>query len=149
MRPVLAALAAAAVLIPGAALAQDDQGMRSIPGYQPSELELALDGIDARMAEYAARSEAIGADASLSEADREAQLAALWAEYQPDITALAAGAAEFGLRMAGVALRSIDIGHLVETSLAAAEIEAALPAAGAEAAPTGPDTNVQAAAPPD
>lgn len=126
MRPALVALAAAAVLIPGAALAQDDQGMRSIPGYQPSELELALDGIDARMAEYAARSEAIGADASLSEADREAQLAALWAEYQPDITALAAGATEFGLRMAGVALQSIDIGHLVETSLAAVDMEAAM-----------------------
>ena len=126
MRPLLAALAAAAALIPGAALAQDDQGMRSIPGYQPSELELALDGIDARMAEYAARSEAIGADASLSEADREAQLAALWTEYQPDIVALSAGAAEFGLRMAGVALQSIDIGRLVESSLATVDMEAAL-----------------------
>lgn len=126
MRSLLAALAAAAALMPASALAQDDQGMRSIPGYQPSELELALDGIDARMAEYAARAEAIGADASLSEADREAQLAALWAEYQPDLVALSAGAAEFGLRMAGVALRSIDIGRLVESSLATVDMEAAL-----------------------
>ena len=126
MRSLLAALAAAAALMPASALAQDDQGMRSIPGYQPSELELALDGIDARMAEYAARAEAIGADTSLSEADREAQLAALWAEYQPDIVALSAGAAEFGLRMAGVALQSIDIGRLVESSLSAVDMEAAL-----------------------
>ena len=127
MRNRFASLAAAAFLLtPCTSLAQDDQGMRSIPGYQPSELELALDGIDARMAEYATRSEAIGADASLSEADREAQLAALWAEYQPDVTALATGAAEFGLRMAGVALQSIDIGHLVETSLAAVDMEAAM-----------------------
>ena len=126
VRPAHAALAAAALLIPGAALAQDDQGMRSIPGYQPSAFELALDGIDARMAEYAARSEAIGADQSLSEADRAARQAALWAEYEPEVSALAVGAAEFGVRMAGIALQSIDIGHLVETSLAAVDMEAAM-----------------------
>lgn len=149
MRPALAAFAAAAVLIPGTALAQDDQGMRSIPGYQPSELELALDRIDGRMAEYAARSEAIGADASLSEADREAQLAALWGEYAPDVTALAAGAAEFGLRMAGVALRSIDIDHLVQSSLAAADVEGALAAADVEAALSEPGADAGGAAPLD
>lgn len=126
MRPTFFALAAVAALIPGAALAQDDGGMRSIPGYQPSALELALDGIDARMAEYAARAQAIGADESLSDAEREAQLAALWAEYQPDIVALSTGAAEFGLRMAGVALQSIDIDRLIDSSLAAVDMEAAM-----------------------
>lgn len=133
--PIFAAAAAFALLaLAPAASAQDDNPMRSVPGYQPSAFELALDGFEARMAGYEARAAEIAQTPGLSDAEREARLAEVRAEQQADVTRLAVEAGGFGAAMAGVALESIDFDRLVEDSLASAGLAAEIEADMADAA---------------
>jgi hypothetical protein len=92
------------------------------PQEEPSgqAIEAAAEAFGARMEAFEARAEAISEDASLSEAQREARIAALWAEYQPEVTAFTAAVTEFALAAAGQALAEIDIGGIVADALSAA-----------------------------
>lgn len=118
------ALACAAALslaaVPAASAAQD-----SLPGYTPSALETSMAGFEARMTEFGDRAEAIADDDSLTEAEQEARILALWAEYSPELTAMTGAAAEFGVHTAGTILSNVDIDGMISASLASADIEIA------------------------
>ena len=78
-------LAAALALLPlSASVAGEVRG--------PSEdaLEAAAEAFEARMEAFGERAEAISEDGSLSESERETRIAALWAEYEPDVQAFTA-----------------------------------------------------------
>ena len=101
-------LAAALALLPlSAAVAGDVRG--------PSEdaIETAAEAFEARMESFGERAEAIKADASLSETQRELRIAALWSEYQPDVTAFTAVVSQHAAALAGAALADIDVDAIV------------------------------------
>ena len=117
-------LAAALALLPmSAAVAEDARG--------PSEdaIETAAAAFEARMEAFGARAEAISEDASLTEAQRETRIAALWAEYQPDLNAFTAVVTEHASTIAAEALAGIDVEALVAEALSAVEESGALASA--------------------
>lgn len=117
-------LAAALALLPmSAAVAEDARG--------PSEdaIEAAAEAFEARMEAFGARAEAISEDASLTEAQREARIAALWAEYQPDVNAFTAVVSEHASTIAAEALAGIDLEAIVAEALSAVEESGALASA--------------------
>ena len=121
-------LAAALALLPvSAAVAQE---VRS-----PSEdaIEAAAEAFEARMEEFGSRAEAIEADESLTEAQRGARIAALWAEYQPDVATFTAEISQHAGALAAEALAEIDIEALVAGALADVDIDVDGAAAGAMA----------------
>lgn len=114
-------LAAALALLPmSAAVAEEARG--------PSEdaIETAAAAFEARMEAFGARAEAISEDASLTEAQRETRIAALWTEYQPDVTAFTAVVAEHASTIAAEALAGIDVEAIVAEALSAVEESGAL-----------------------
>lgn len=114
-------LAAALALLPlSAAVADDARG--------PSEdaIEAAAEAFEARMEAFGERAEAISEDASLTESQREVRIAALWAEYQPDVTAFTAAVSEHAVAIAGEALAEIDVDAIVAEALAEVEASGAL-----------------------
>lgn len=119
-----AAALAAACLIPAVAVAGQDDPMRSVPGYQPSEFELVLDAFEAAVTRFRAGAEEINTRADLTLEAREAQVAALWARHQPEVDRLAAAAAAFGLQMAHVALDAYGADGAIEEALADMDLEA-------------------------
>lgn len=107
-------LAAALALLPlSAAVAEDRRG--------PSEdaIEAAAAAFEARMESFGERAEAISEDASLTEAQRETRIAALWAEYQPAVTAFTAVVSEHAATIAAEALAGIDVEAIVAEALSA------------------------------
>ena len=134
---LIAITAAAAVIIAAPALAQDGETRSMagvIPGYEPSAFEQDLAGIESRMTAFGAKVEALDEDQTLTEAERETRMAALWTEYGPDVMAFTASAAEMGLNTAGTMMQTMNIGAMVEAALAEAfaEIGAAQAEATAE-----------------
>ena len=118
-------LAAALALLPlSAAVAEDVRG--------PSEdaIEAAAEAFEARMESFGERAEAIKEDESLSETQREARIAALWSEYQPDVAAFTAVVSEHATAIAGEALADLDIDAIVSEAMA--EVEASGALAGAQ-----------------
>lgn len=114
-------LAAAIALLPiSAAVAHEPRG--------PSEdaIEAAAEAFEARMEAFGERAEAIAEDESLTEAQRETRIGALWAEYQPDVTAFTAVAAEHAATIAAEALAGLDIEAVVAEALAEVEASGAL-----------------------
>lgn len=114
-------LAAALALLPmTAAVAQDARG--------PSEdaIEAAAAAFEARMEAFGARAESIAEDASLTGAQRETRIAALWTEFQPDVTAFTAVVSEHAATIAAEALAGIDIEAVVTEALAGVEASGAL-----------------------
>ena len=114
-------LAAALALLPmSAAVAEDARG--------PSEdaIEAAAEAFEARMEAFGERAEAISEDASLTEAQREVRIAALWTEYQPDVTAFTAVVAQHATGLAAEALAGIDIDAIVTEALAEVEASGAM-----------------------
>ncbi|KQY89686.1 hypothetical protein [Brevundimonas sp. Root1423] len=106
-------LAAALALLPlSAAVAADVRG--------PSEdaLEAAAEVFEARMEAFGERAEAIGEDRSLTETQRELRIAALWTEYQPDVNAFTAAAAQHASAIAAEALANVDVDAIVTEALA-------------------------------
>ena len=76
-------LAAALALLPvSAAFAQENPAREQ---SAEAALEAAAEAFEARMEAFAERAEAIGDDESLTEAQQEAAVMALWAEYQPAV----------------------------------------------------------------
>lgn len=114
-------LAAALALLPmSAAVAEDARG--------PSEdaIEAAAEAFEARMEAFGERAEVISGDASLTEAQREARIAALWTEYQPDVTAFTGVVTEHASSIAAEALAGIDIDAIVAEALSEVEASGAL-----------------------
>lgn len=117
-------LAAALALLPmSAAVAQEARG--------PSEdaIEAAAQAFEARMEAFGTRAEAISEDATLTEAQRESRIAALWSEYQPDVTAFTAVVTQHASTIAAQALASIDVEAVVAQALSAVETSGALASA--------------------
>ncbi|MDY6923020.1 MAG: hypothetical protein SWI22_03545 [Pseudomonadota bacterium] len=134
-------LAAALALLPlSAAVAQEVRG--------PSEaaLEQAAAAFEARMESFGARAEAISDDKSLTEEAREARIAALWTEYQPDVSAFTALAAQHATGIAAEALASIDIEAVVAEALAGVDVAAITAEAMAEVHASGALTGALAGA---
>ncbi len=120
-------LAAALALLPlSAAVAADVRG--------PSEdaLEAAANAFEARMEAFGERAEAISDDKSLTEDQRERRIAALWTEYQPDVTAFTAAATQHASSIAAEALADIDVNAIVSEALAGVDIGAVVSDAMAE-----------------
>ncbi|MFA4892798.1 hypothetical protein [Brevundimonas sp.] len=120
-------LAAALALLPlSAAVAADVRG--------PSEdaLEAAANAFEARMEAFGERAEAISDDKSLTEDQRERRIAALWTEYQPDVTAFTAAATQHASSIAAEALADIDVNAIVSEALAGVDIGAVVSEAMAE-----------------
>ena len=110
-------LAAALALLPlSAAVAGDVRG--------PSEdaLEAAAEAFEARMETFGERAEAISENDALTEEQKSVQIAALWTEYQPDVLAFTAIAAQVGPAIAAEALADIDIEALVGEAMSQADV---------------------------
>ena len=110
-------LAAALALLPmSASVAEEVRG--------PSEdaLEAAAEAFEARMEAFGERAEAISEDESLSEEQRELRIAALWAEYQPDVQAFTASVTQHAGAIAAEALADVDIEAIVADALEGVDI---------------------------
>lgn len=133
----LIAIAAAATIIAAPALAQDGETRSMagvIPGYEPSALEQNLGDIEARMAAFGDKVEALDEDLTLTEAERATRMAALWTEYGPDLMAFTASAAEMGLNTAGTMMQTMNLGAMIEAALSQADIAGAMASVEVQAA---------------
>lgn len=120
-------LAAALALLPlSAAVAQDARG--------PSEvaLEAAAAAFEARMESFGERAEAISDDKTLSKEQRELRIATLWTEYQPDVNAFTALAAQHATGIAAEALAGIDLEAVVAEAMSGVDVAAVTAEAMAE-----------------
>lgn len=120
----LLSLTAALALLPlSSALAQD-----GTPAPESAEvrLETAASAFEARMQAFGERAEAISEDKSLSESVRGQRVAALWAEYAPDVAAFTAEATKHASEIAAQALKDIDVDALVADALNSPEVKQAI-----------------------
>ena len=122
-------LAAALALLPLSASVADE-----VRGPSEDALEAAAEAFEARMEAFGERAEAISEDESLTKVERETRIAALWAEYQPDVMAFTAEATRHAGAIASEALAEIDVDAIVADALAEADISGAIAAAGQIAA---------------
>lgn len=113
----LSLAAALAVLPVSAAVAADDK--------TPAEtaIETAAKSFEARMEAFGERAEAIAGDKSLSEAEKEIRIKAVWAEYAPDVAAFTATVTREAGGIAAAALASIDIEAVVSEAMKGVDIE--------------------------
>lgn len=120
----LLSLTAALALLPlSSALAQDGE---THAAAADARLEAAASAFEARMEAFGKRAEAISEDESLSEAVRGQRVAALWAEYAPDVAAFTAEASRQAADIAAAALKDIDVDALVSQALDDPEVKAAM-----------------------
>ena len=140
MIKALSLAAALAVLPLSAAVAQEARG--------PSEaaLEAAAEAFEARMEAFGERAEAIEDDESLTEEQRGLRIAALWTEYQPDVTAFTAVVTEHAGGIAAEALANIDIESMVTQALSEVDVGAITAQALAEVEASGALTGAMAGA---
>lgn len=119
---MLSLAAALAVLPLSAALAGDPESQ------SPSEaaIEAAGAAFEARMETFGARAEAISGDKRLTETQRDVRIAALWAEYQPEVAVFTAAISRHAGAIAQAALADIDVEALVENALNDPEVKAAM-----------------------
>lgn len=111
-------LAAALALLPvSTALAQSPE-----PGSAEAALDAAAEAFEDRMDEFAERAEAIDDDESLTEAQKEAAVMALWAEYQPDVFAFTQAVSFSIPSIVAEALAEVDVEAVVAEALAEADI---------------------------
>lgn len=117
---VLSLAAALAVLPLSTALAGEQK--------TPSEaaIETASAAFEARMKDFGERAEAISDDESLSEDQREMRIAALWTEYQPEVSAFTAEITSRASQIAAEALANIDVEALVAEAMNDPEVKQAL-----------------------
>lgn len=135
MIKALSLAAALAVLPLSAAAAQEPD---AAAGAAPAEaaIEAAASRFEARMEEFGERAEALGADTSLTEEQRETRIAALWGEYAPDVQAFTAVVTEHAAAIAGQALAEIDVEAIVAEAMSEVDLSGAI-AAGAGMARNG------------
>lgn len=112
-------LAAALAILPlSAAVAQEAKGASE------AALEAAAEAFEARMEAFGERAELISEDKSLSEEQRELRIAALWTEYQPDVTAFTAVVSQHAGGIAAEALADIDLEAIVTEAMAGVDAAA-------------------------
>lgn len=116
----LSLAAALAVLPLSAALADEPQTASE------AAIEAAAAAFEARMEAFGERAEAISEDGSLSETQREARIAAIWTEYQPEVAAFTAEVSRHAGQIAREALANIDVEALVADALNDPEVQDAL-----------------------
>lgn len=94
----------------------------------PSEaaIEEAANAFEARMEAFGERAEAINEDKSLTDTQREAKIATLWSEYQPEVAVFTAVVSQHAGQIASEALANIDVDALVHEALDTPEVKAAL-----------------------
>ena len=124
MIKALSLVAGLALLPLSSALAQD--------AVSPSEaaIEHAAEAFEARMEGFGERAAALSLDQALPEAERETRMAALGAEYQPDVAAFAATAAMHATALAAEALAGVDLESVAAEALAGIDMQGALAMAG-------------------
>ena len=114
-------LAAALALLPmSAALAASDPD----PQTQAAEarIEALAAAFEARMEAFGTRAEAIAANSTLTEAQKEAATTALWSsEFQPEVASFTAQIAQHAGAIAQAALANIDIDAVIAEALKEAE----------------------------
>ncbi|WP_425981500.1 hypothetical protein [Brevundimonas sp. TWP1-2-1b1] len=120
---LLSLTAALAILPLSSALAQDGT---PTPESAEVRLETAASAFEARMQAFGERAEAISEDKSLSESVRGQRVAALWAEYAPDVAAFTAEATKHASEIAAQALKDIDVDALVADALNSPEVKQAI-----------------------
>ena len=132
MIKALSLAAALAVLPLSAALAADPQTAPQAPSTDAAEaaIEAAAERFEARMEAYGERAEAISEDDSLTTDQKKLRIAAVWAEYEPDVTAFTAVVSEHVGAIVGGALADIDIEGIVAEAMTAVEDSGALRVAG-------------------
>lgn len=114
-------LAAALALLPvSAAFAQENPAREQ---SAEAALEAAAEVFEARMEEFGARAEAIGDDESLTEAQQEAAVLALWAQYEPAVSEFTAFATSQAGLIAAEAMADIDMDALVAEAMADIDID--------------------------
>jgi enamine deaminase RidA (YjgF/YER057c/UK114 family) len=121
---ILSLAAALAVLPLTQAVAEENK--------TPSEaaIERAASAFEARMESFGARAEAINDDKSLTDGQREAKIATLWSEYQPEVAVFTAVVSQHAGQIASEALANIDVDALVHNALGSPEVQSALAGAG-------------------
>lgn len=114
-------LAAALALLPvSAAFAQENPAQES---SAEAALEAAAEAFEARMEEFGERAEAIAGDESLTEAQQEAAVMALWAQYEPAVAEFTAYATQQAGLIAREAMADIDMDALVAEAMSDIDIE--------------------------
>ena len=116
----LSLAAALAVLPLSAALAEEPQTASE------AAIEAAAGAFEARMEAFGERAEAVSEDKGLTEAQREARIAAIWTEYQPEVAAFTAEVSRHAGQIAQEALANIDVEALVADALNDPEVQEAL-----------------------
>lgn len=117
-------LSAALALLPlSAALAEEPQTASE------AAIEAAAEAFEARMEAFGERAEAISEDETLTETQREMQIAAIWTEYQPEIAAFTTEVSRHAGQIAREALANIDVEALVADAMNDPEVQEALRAA--------------------
>ena len=92
-------------------------------------IEAAAAAFEVRMEAFGRRAEAIDEAEGLSDEQREARMAALWNEYQPEVAVFSAAIAEQAGAIAQLALASVaemDLGKLITDALTHSEVQEAL-----------------------
>jgi len=117
---ILSLAAALAVLPLSTALAGDHKTASE------AAIEAAAAAFEARMEAFGTRAEALSQDPSLTEAQREARIASLWTEYQPEISTFTAEISRHAGAIAQQALADIDVEALVADAMNDPEVKAAL-----------------------
>jgi enamine deaminase RidA (YjgF/YER057c/UK114 family) len=117
---VLSLAAALAVLPLSSALASDPETAAE------RAIEAAAEAFEARMETFGDRAELIAEDESLSEDERDARIAALWAEYAPEVGRFTAEISRHAGAIAQQALAEIDVEALVADALNDPEVQSAI-----------------------
>ncbi len=130
MIKALSLAAALAVLPLSAAAAQEPGAAETTAASAEAAIEAAAERFEVRMEEFGERAEALGADESLTEDQREMRIAALWGEYAPDVQAFTAVVSQHAAQIAGQALAEVDIEALVAEAMTEVRASGALSAAG-------------------
>lgn len=122
MIKALSLAAALAVLPLSAALAADPQtAPKASTDAAEAAIEAAAERFEARMEAYGERAEAISEDAGLTEEQKKLRIAAIWAEYEPDVAAFTAVVSDNVGAIVGGALADIDIEGIVASAMAEVE----------------------------
>lgn len=122
----LLSLTAALALAPLSAAFAQDGATAPAPESAEARLEIASNAFEARMEAFGKRAEAISEDRSLSESVRGQRIAALWAEYAPDVAAFTAETTKHATEMAAEALKDIDVDALIADAMNDPEVKQAI-----------------------
>lgn len=122
---LLSLTAALALASLSPAFAQDG-ATAPAPESAEARLEIASNAFEARMEAFGKRAEAISEDRSLSEAVRGQRIAALWAEYAPDVAAFTAETTKHATEMAAEALKDIDVDALIADAMNDPDVKQAI-----------------------